>query len=71
MFIGLDGCKAGWLTVTLGPRGGWAVAIDPSLEAVLDRHPDARCVLIDIPIGLPSGPEPHPQSPLVPGPAAL
>lgn len=57
--LGLDGCRAGWLTVTLGPRDGWAVAIDPSLRAVLRRHPDARAVLIDIPIGLPSGPEPR------------
>ena len=58
-FIGLDGCRAGWLTVSLDDRGGWAVGIDPSLEAVLHRHPAARHVLVDIPIGLPSGPEPR------------
>lgn len=58
-FIGLDGCRGGWLSVSLDDRGGWAVGIDPSLGPVLGRHPAARHVLIDIPIGLPSGPEPR------------
>ena len=51
-YIGIDGCKAGWLLAGLGEEGiaGYALlgTID-ELSAYLDK---AECILIDIPIGL-------------------
>ena len=48
--VGADGCRAGWLAVEVG--GG--AAIFPRLAELLDAFPLAM-IVVDTPIGLPSG----------------
>lgn len=57
MFVGVDGCRGGWLYV--GLRGNeWSLGLEATLEALLEALPSARRILIDMPIGLlESGPE--------------
>jgi predicted RNase H-like nuclease len=50
-FVGVDGCRAGWIAVTLTPTGNLSHEVDGDIEALLARHPDALA-LIDMPIGL-------------------
>ena len=51
--VGVDGCKAGWLAVSVTDDGEWARY--ESARALLDRYGDVGRVLIDIPIGLVEG----------------
>ncbi len=53
--LGVDGCRAGWLAVRLtddGERLTLEYALYPSFAAVLEAHPDARAIAVDMPIGL-------------------
>jgi len=52
MFIGLDGCKAGWFAVIIERDMGWRIDIVPDISALWNKYPKASLVLIDIPIGL-------------------
>ena len=52
--VGIDGCKAGWVAVAIDSIGKTRVGIFPDIEAVCTTHHDANCILIDIPIGLPT-----------------
>ena len=56
-FVGVDGCPAGWFSVGLDRCGGYEVNVFASFGELLDYYGDARLVLVDIPIGLPEGPE--------------
>ena len=56
-FIGVDGCPAGWFSVGFDRFGGHEVAVFTSFGELIDRYSDAALVLVDIPIGLPEGPE--------------
>jgi predicted RNase H-like nuclease len=53
--LGVDGAADGWFGVLL--VDGYFVGADlkPTVAALLDRHPDAEVVAVDIPIGLPVG----------------
>src|SRR5437868_6097964 len=52
--LGIDWCKGSWVGVLLGASASPAVLVDPSLEALVARAPDASCIGIDMPIGLPA-----------------
>lgn len=50
--LGLDWTDNGWLGVALAEEGGYDVDLYPSVTSAWVDHPDARRVLIDVPIGL-------------------
>ncbi|MEO0584416.1 MAG: DUF429 domain-containing protein [Bacteroidota bacterium] len=52
-YIGLDGCKTGWIVVAWDRKAKWEVRLIPHISSLLDHYPDPKQVLIDIPIGLP------------------
>ena len=52
MFIGVDGCRAGWLAIGLESESGWQVNVFPDVSSLWDHHRQASLILIDIPIGL-------------------
>lgn len=71
--VGVDGCRSGWVAVHLSDR--WCdVSWSQSFGEVWARGQAADCLLVDLPIGLPSGPEdvrPEPEARrLLPGRAA-
>jgi predicted RNase H-like nuclease len=51
-YIGVDGCRAGWISVTDDGRGP-SFRIFTTMRELLDASPEAELVLVDIPIGLP------------------
>ena len=52
MFVGVDGCRAGWFAIGLEAEGRWQVDIFPDVSSLWDHHRQAALILIDIPIGL-------------------
>ena len=52
MFVGVDGCRAGWLAIGLESESGWQVNVFPDAYSLWDHHRQASLILIDIPIGL-------------------
>jgi predicted RNase H-like nuclease len=52
-FVGVDGCKAGWIAVRRDPGAAHSVAVFPSFAALLDALPADATVAVDMPIGLP------------------
>ena len=52
MFVGVDGCRAGWLAVGLESESSWQVNVFPDVYSLWDHHRQASLILIDIPIGL-------------------
>ena len=54
MFVGVDGCRAGWLAIGLETEGNWQVDILPDVSSLWHHHCRASLILIDIPIGLKS-----------------
>jgi predicted RNase H-like nuclease len=59
---GVDGCRGGWFVVLVTRRDGAPIAIDyklcPSFADVLRDTRRARCVAVDMPIGLLDAPVP-------------
>ena len=53
-FVGVDGCKAGWFSVGLGPSS-FETKVFCTFSNLLDYYVDAKLILVDIPIGLPEG----------------
>ena len=53
----MDGCPAGWFSVGFDRVGGYETKVFTSFGELLARYGAARLVLVDIPIGLPEGPE--------------
>lgn len=52
-YVGVDGCKAGWLAVEFdGTDLSWVLFSE--FEALLGNYADGCCLFVDIPIGLPS-----------------
>ena len=51
-YIGVDGCRAGWLVIGLSEAHQWQIEIAPTFRAVWERCNAASLILIDIPIGL-------------------
>jgi predicted RNase H-like nuclease len=52
-YMGVDGCKAGWFFVSIGPGEDAEFGIIENIERLFNAYSDARSILIDIPIGLP------------------
>ena len=52
MFIGVDGCKAGWFAVGLTGDNRWRVDVFPDMSSLWARYSQASVILVDIPIGL-------------------
>jgi len=61
---GLDGCRAGWAVAVIETRFGARlpsavrIGVVPTFEAALALAGDARCVAVDMPIGLLDVPRP-------------
>ena len=53
-YVGVDGCKAGWVAVGLGDGNESCVKVfgNGEFPSLLDHFKDARVVLVDMPIGL-------------------
>jgi predicted RNase H-like nuclease/NTP pyrophosphatase (non-canonical NTP hydrolase) len=54
--LGVDGCRAGWFGVLLGPGPARAL-VAPTLAELLEMVDEVDCVAVDIPMGLPDGGE--------------
>ncbi len=50
-YIGVDGCRKGWLAVILKQQGGWEVGLYQDIFSLWNRWKNAKLILIDIPIG--------------------
>jgi len=55
MYIGVDGCKAGWFLVSLDDKDEFKIDILSDIYALWDTYSCSSSILIDIPIGLPGG----------------
>lgn len=53
-YIGVDGCKAGWFFVAIGPGDELELGIFETILQLWQTYSTAKWILIDIPIGLPS-----------------
>ena len=53
-YIGVDGCKAGWFCAAIGPGDDVEIGIFETIENLWQTYSEAKWILIDIPIGLPS-----------------
>lgn len=53
-YIGVDGCKAGWFFVAIGPGDNAEFGVFESIEKLFNVYSVAKSILIDIPIGLPT-----------------
>ena len=59
-YVGVDGCKGGWLGVGLGDGDGFDIEVFDRFVDLLDHYANASLILVDIPIGLRNpGPEPR------------
>ncbi len=56
-YVGVDGCPAGWFSVGFDTIGGYELKVFPAFSELVDYYQDAKLVLVDIPIGLPEGPD--------------
>jgi predicted RNase H-like nuclease len=53
--LGVDGCRAGWLAVRAESSDGrlaLAYALYPRFAPILEQHPDAAAIAVDMPMGL-------------------
>ncbi len=53
MFVGVDGCRAGWLAITL-EDDTWRAEVFATIDDLWEALYDSSLILIDMPIGLPS-----------------
>ena len=56
-FVGVDGCRSGWFSVGFDGSGCYELKVFPAFSELLAYYCDAKLILVDIPIGLPMGPE--------------
>ncbi len=52
-YLGIDGCRAGWFFVSIGPGNASEFGVFENIEKLYGAYSDAKWILIDIPIGLP------------------
>jgi len=52
MFVGVDGCRVGWLAVLLNENSNCKVDVFPDVFSLWNRYKSTLLILIDIPIGL-------------------
>lgn len=53
-YVGVDGCRAGWLCAALD-EAGMNIVVLRSFRSVWTTYRQANVILVDIPIGLPGG----------------
>ena len=51
-FVGVDGCRLGWVYISISRDRKWRAGVVPSIERVVVDNPNAQLILVDIPIGL-------------------
>ena len=51
-YVGVDGCKAGWIGVGLDDGDGTRVKVREKFSEILECFGDASLILVDMPIGL-------------------
>ena len=57
-YVGVDGCKGGWFSVGLEQNGNFCESIVfEKFGQLLEHYKDAELILVDMPIGLPDGPD--------------
>lgn len=52
-YIGLDGCKTGWIVVAWDGKDKWEIRLIPEVSDLPTHYPTPHQILVDIPIGLP------------------
>jgi predicted RNase H-like nuclease len=52
-FLGVDGCRRGWVAAVTDGRSSWEIDVFESISSLWARHKNAALILVDIPIGLP------------------
>lgn len=52
MFVGADGCRAGWFAVLLAKESDWKIDVFPDVFSLWNKCCSALIILLDIPIGL-------------------
>ncbi|WP_319469739.1 DUF429 domain-containing protein [uncultured Pseudodesulfovibrio sp.] len=50
-YVGVDGCRGGWFAVWI-EDGHWSCLRYADFRTLWAAHSDARCILVDIPVGL-------------------
>jgi predicted RNase H-like nuclease len=55
LFLGVDGCRGGWLAITLALDNSWKVDLFSQFVQLWEKYASAFLVLVDIPIGLRQG----------------
>jgi predicted RNase H-like nuclease len=53
-YTGVDGCRAGWFSVTLAPQGTARFDIHGRFDDLMKAHESDSLMLVDMPIGLPT-----------------
>jgi predicted RNase H-like nuclease len=61
-YVGVDGCRAGWIAVLLTERPSHCVHLFPDILDLWNKCREAALILIDIPIGLPDEDIPNPRT---------
>ncbi len=56
MFVGVDGCPKGWVSVSLDEAGYTGAGLFADFAELVAAHRSARVIAVDIPIGLVDGP---------------
>lgn len=51
-YVGVDGCKTGWLAVGINSNNEWQGEVFPDISQLWERCRTSSLILIDIPIGL-------------------
>jgi predicted RNase H-like nuclease len=57
LFLGVDGCRGGWLAITLALDNRWEVNLFKQFSQLWEKYASAFLILVDIPIGLRQGSE--------------
>ncbi len=52
MFVGADGCHAGWFAVAIRDDGTWETGVFEDVKRLWETYRRASVILVDIPIGL-------------------
>jgi len=55
----VDGCRKGWIAIVLEDGRFAGAEFSSTFAELLTRLTDAQVIAVDIPIGLPEGPEPR------------
>jgi len=57
LFLGVDGCRGGWLAINIALDNSWEVNLFKKFSQLWDNYGEAFLILVDIPIGLRQGNE--------------